>query len=810
MKKLRQILAVIVLALGFVNTASADDDIMLQGFYWNSYPGGVWWDSLRIRSVDLYNAGFTAIWFPPPNKGNSGGYSMGYDIYDHYDFGEYNQKGQIETRFGSRAELISAIQKLHTLGMKAYIDIVVNHMMGGEAEETNIWGESRWTVFNYPSGSGRFKKNHNNFHPNSVHNDLNADWHNRIFGEDLCYFSGGTKDSLKTWGAYLTNVIGFDGYRIDVAKGIEPGFMAEWLGTAPMQGKFAVAEHWSDGGYIKWWHDQVESYGGFGANISMFDFPLRYALKDMCNGNGSYNMSNLSTAGLIRGNGMPGTDVSTFVENHDMDRIGYDGSIDSGHDPITMNKMMAYAYILFSEGYPCVWWRDYYQYGLSSQIKTLMRIRKKIVGGSTSVLYTDGDAYIAQRNGYGSLPGAVLFLNDGSSWRGVWVQTKWANTTLKDYTGQAMDEVTDANGWVEIWAPPKGYTVFAPGGYDINGPTISSVTASNINSTSATITWTTDEASNTVVEYGTTQNYGLTVSNASMVTSHSITLTGLTAGVTYYYQVKSTDAGGNTTVHSNHSFSTGSVYNYTPTYGYVTSGSSYSGSYSNLASDNGSYWTVKSTTISSYTVDWYGRVQISQAKANVAKITVTYNGKMSASRSQKLYLYNYSTSAWNLMNTTTVGTSDVTVTFSTTSTNYISSTGYIRLRVYATSTSGIFYSYGDYMKFAIETKGTSISKESGNTLAVRSYELSQNYPNPFNPTTVIKYNLPKEGKVTLKIYNLLGQVVRTLVDGEIQVGSHSVIWDSRNDKGQQVSSGIYIYRIQSGNFVKTKKMTLLK
>jgi len=92
------------------------------------------------------------------------------------------------------------------------------------------------------------------------------------------------------------------------------------------------------------------------------------------------------------------------------------------------------------------------------------------------------------------------------------------------------------------------------------------------------------------------------------------------------------------------------------------------------------------------------------------------------------------------------------------------------------------------------------------TLLPKDYALSQNYPNPFNAQTVIKYELPKTGKVLLKIYNTLGQEVRTLVDEEKQAGYHSINWDGRNDEGSRVSSGIYIYRIQTGDFVKAKKM----
>ena len=90
------------------------------------------------------------------------------------------------------------------------------------------------------------------------------------------------------------------------------------------------------------------------------------------------------------------------------------------------------------------------------------------------------------------------------------------------------------------------------------------------------------------------------------------------------------------------------------------------------------------------------------------------------------------------------------------------------------------------------------------------YSLFQNYPNPFNPETTIKYEIPNKSDITLKIYNLLGQEVKTLINESKKAGYHQIIWDGRNNNGVKVGSGIYIYRIQAGDFVKTKKMVLIK
>ncbi len=90
------------------------------------------------------------------------------------------------------------------------------------------------------------------------------------------------------------------------------------------------------------------------------------------------------------------------------------------------------------------------------------------------------------------------------------------------------------------------------------------------------------------------------------------------------------------------------------------------------------------------------------------------------------------------------------------------------------------------------------------------FSLGQNYPNPFNPSTTIHYEIGRESKVTLTIYNVLGQRVRSLIRGASQVGKQTVTWDGRNDSGHAVTSGMYFYRLEAGTFVKSRKMILLK
>jgi hypothetical protein len=95
-------------------------------------------------------------------------------------------------------------------------------------------------------------------------------------------------------------------------------------------------------------------------------------------------------------------------------------------------------------------------------------------------------------------------------------------------------------------------------------------------------------------------------------------------------------------------------------------------------------------------------------------------------------------------------------------------------------------------------------------LLPENYTLHQNYPNPFNPITTLKYSLPSRVKVRLTIYDMMGEVVKTLIEEYQNPGYKSVQWDATNNRGYPVSAGVYLCNIEAGNFRQTKKMIFLK
>ena len=89
-------------------------------------------------------------------------------------------------------------------------------------------------------------------------------------------------------------------------------------------------------------------------------------------------------------------------------------------------------------------------------------------------------------------------------------------------------------------------------------------------------------------------------------------------------------------------------------------------------------------------------------------------------------------------------------------------------------------------------------------------ELQGNYPNPFNPETTIRYSVKETSPVTIEVYNLKGQLVRTLVNEVKTAGNYSVVWNGRDNNNQPVSSGVYFYKMNAGKYSSTKKMIMMK
>lgn len=455
--------------------------VMMQGSYKDvpspaaGNPNATWWwDYLALQANGMRQAGFTAVWIPPCVKGASGGYSSGYDPFDDYDLGSKNQLYTYPTRFGTREQLERSVAMLRANGLDVLVDIVNNHRSGDDGH----YNFNYIDAYGNPN-SGRFQKGPGDFHWSFSQNnlpedpdvpDVGAD-QGYQFGRDLAPINGFRGADGQGWafegleksGDWLTKALDIQGYRLDDVKGISTDFLYPWLNYGAMSGKYAVSEYFdANRDTVNSWISNNAGRPGMQNRVSAFDFPLRYAIKAMCNSGGYYDMSQLDHAGLAGIN--PGGAV-TFVENHDTD----------GSDPITQNKMLGYALILTSEGYPCVyykdWSTDYGCYGLKNQINGLVWIHEKLASGPTQQRYKDTNVFAYERLGNNDGRDLLVGLNDnGSSSRTVSVQTNFgSNVSLHDYTGHGPDVWTGWDGKATITIPADvnggGYVCYSWQGY---------------------------------------------------------------------------------------------------------------------------------------------------------------------------------------------------------------------------------------------------------------------------------------------------------------------------------------------------------
>ena len=438
--------------------------VMMQAFYWDcpkaEQQEQTWWNHLATKLGEIQEAGFTALWLPPAGKAaNIGGMSMGYDVYDYYDLGKYDQKGSVKTWFGSEEDLHGLIREAHKKGLQLYADLILNHNNGADDEEWNpIVNQKRWTKFT--PLSGKFSRDWSCFNPSPY-----PDSDPGAFGDmpDLCHTNPRVMTGILNYAKWMIEEIGFDGFRYDFVKGFG-GWIVRAIHDRSYHHKgkpvniFGVGECWAGDAFIDSWLDSVNSWAVH--RVGAFDFPLRYRLKDLCDTPG-FSLRNLANGGVLTRE-RP-LDAVTFVDNHD---FRGDGS-----DEIVNDKMLAYAYILTHEGYPCVFWKDYFVYNLGeagqpSGIQRLVQVHESHAGGRMNILYVDDLLYVMERTGSGVQPGLLFALNNSGGVLKQWVQTGFRNKTLRPLAWRGKDSsltpqtvITNNDCWGEVEVPPRGYLV---------------------------------------------------------------------------------------------------------------------------------------------------------------------------------------------------------------------------------------------------------------------------------------------------------------------------------------------------------------
>jgi alpha-amylase len=471
---------------------SVSNGALIQFFQWYDPYGGVLWDQLRAQAANLANAGFTAVWIPPCYKGAGGEWDVGYGCYDLFDLGEFDQKGAVRTKYGTRAQLLAALAAARAAGLQVYADVVFNHKDGGDFTEDvqaqqvdwddrnrpiGDWRTIRtWTGFNFPGRAGRYSTfDWHWWHFDAVSYDQNhPDWGldrlYRLKGKQFetevshehgnydylmaCDIDSAAADGeLRYWARWLVDTTSIDGFRIDAVKHIRASYFRDWLNHLRVHfgGRelFAVGEHWSRD--VEALHRYIATTQG---TMSLFDVPLHFRLRDASVAGNQYDLRTIFHRTLVRE--QPAKAV-TFVDNHDSQPCQM---LESWVEP--WFKPHAYALILLRrEGYPCVFYGDYYDlprywdkgrevtlYSHRFLIDRFLWARRNFGFGDQHDYFDHPSTVGWVRTGDPHHPGAMAVVMTNGSAGNKWMNVFRPNATFRDHTRHIATPVTtNADGW---------------------------------------------------------------------------------------------------------------------------------------------------------------------------------------------------------------------------------------------------------------------------------------------------------------------------------------------------------------------------
>ena len=468
-----------------------DNGLMMQYFEWYMKSGEPsLWSSLKKDAEKLSKSGVTSLWLPPAYKGANGKDDVGYGVYDLYDLGEFNQKGSIRTKYGTKKEYLEAIKALQAAGINVYADVVLNHKIGADeveevsAQEFNdnnryqMIGEGKtigaWTKFTFPGRKNKYSSFKWNWtHFDGIDWDQNSlekaifkftgkEWkadvdkehgnYDYLMGADIDFDNREVFEELVNWAVWYVDTTGVDGFRLDAVKHIPASFYRDFLYKVREQTQkelFTVGEYWSgDVNILNEYIDAIKS------EASLFDVPLHYNLYHCSKAGGAYDLRTIFDGTLVKEKPVKAV---TFVDNHDTQPGQMlDSFVEDWFKP------MAYALILLRrDGYPCVFYGDYK--GIThDKIKSkkqlldkLMKLRKTKAYGEQHDYFDDPDCIGWTREGDEDHKdsGLAVVISDGKGGtKRMYIGRQFAGKHFSDVMGNAKYNIKiDDEGFGEFY-----------------------------------------------------------------------------------------------------------------------------------------------------------------------------------------------------------------------------------------------------------------------------------------------------------------------------------------------------------------------
>jgi len=484
---------------------------LIQFFHWY-YPGdGSLWNLLKNQAAYLKRLGITGAWLPPAYKSSNGGYGVGYGSYDLFDLGEFDQKGSIRTKYGTKREYLAAIRAAHRHNIQIIADVVFNHKAGADEKEKipvrKVNPENRtefisermdieaYTKFTFPGRKGKYSRFIWDWHCFSgvdkaedtgetaifsIQNEYGEGWEEMLDGElgnydylmfdDIETRNPAVRQELKDWGKWYLETAEVDGFRLDALKHINTDFMREWVEyMESIKPLFVVGEYWNtfDQNLLK------EYIARTGRRIQLFDTILHMNFHHASMKKNEYDLRTIFDGTLVQ------TDpfmAVTLVDNHDTQPLqALESPVDFWFKPL------AYAMILLREGgipcifYPALYGATYKDKGQDGQdheitlayvaeLKHLLPLRRDKAYGPQRDYLDHSNNIGWTREGDDEHPGsglAVMMSNGDESFKKMEMGPRHAGKTFVDALGYRKEKVRlDDKGWGEFYCNAGSVSVW--------------------------------------------------------------------------------------------------------------------------------------------------------------------------------------------------------------------------------------------------------------------------------------------------------------------------------------------------------------
>ena len=480
---------------------------MFQGFEWYLPDDGKYYKDMITKLDHLKDMGVTAIWLPPVYKA-TGTNDTGYGTYDLFDLGEFDQKGNVRTKYGTKKELKELISEIHKREMSVYADVVLNHKAGADRAEkfkavmvdendrTREISEAKeiegWTGFDFPGRKDKyssFKWNYNHFtgvdydnlsETSGVYRILgeNKGWSLGVSGEygnfDYLMFSNidlahpDVVEELKSWAIWFIDELDLDGFRMDAVKHMDEVFIKDFVDhVREVKGEdfYILGEYWvNDAGENNSFLDNIDY------KSDLFDVGLHFNLYSAAKMGGEYDLRQIFDNSIVKTHPLLSV---TFVDNHDS-QAGE--SLESSIDP--WFKEIAYALILLrAEGYPCIFYGDYYgtngefaQAGIKDEIDVLAKIRRNFAFGDQDDYFESPSTIGWVRHGNENHPNkcaVIISIGDMDTIR-MFMGEEQIGKTYADYTGNNEGKVhIDDEGFGDFMVGPGSVSVWVEDGIEL-------------------------------------------------------------------------------------------------------------------------------------------------------------------------------------------------------------------------------------------------------------------------------------------------------------------------------------------------------